>query len=291
MAMEAFELRYEQIPCALCGGDDHRLLRRIYDPEHAAVYVHGMRQAVTTPGQIVRCTRCGLVFVNPRLVSRAGWSTYSDSDEDTYFAATRAVRAVANEGLLADLEQQLGQPGRLLDVGCGDGLLMAQAHASGWRASGVEIRARLAQRLRSQGMGEQIHHGSLEDASFADASFDVVTLINVLEHVRDPRGMLVECGRIVRPGGLVAVHVPNVGGLQARLRGSRWKHYEPLEHLFYFDRRTLGALFERCSLRVVAPFVLYGSSSVLNSLLTIGQAIGLSWGNSVGLLARRDVAA
>jgi 2-polyprenyl-3-methyl-5-hydroxy-6-metoxy-1,4-benzoquinol methylase len=291
MAMEAFELCYERILCALCGGDDHRLLWRIYDPERDAVYVRGMRQAIPTPGQIVRCNRCGLVFVNPRLVSRAEWSTYSDSDEDTYFAATRAARAVANEGLLADLEQQLGQPGRLLDVGCGDGLLMIQAHASGWRVSGVEIRARLAQRLRDQGMGQQIHHCSLEDASFADASFDVVTLINVLEHVRDPRGMLAECKRIVRPGGLVAVHVPNVGGLQARLRGGRWKHYEPLEHLFYFDRRTLGAFFERCSLRVLAPFVLYGSSSVLNSFLAIGHAIGLSWGNSVGLLARRDEAA
>ena len=250
-----------------------------------------MRQAVTTPGQIVRCNRCGLVFVNPRMIPQAEATTYSDDEEDAYFVATRSARTVGNKGLLANFEQRLGRPGRLLDVGCGDGLLLAQAHARSWRVSGVEIRARLVQRLRSQGIGEQIHRGFLEDAAFPDASFDVVTLINVLEHVRDPQMMLIECKRIVRPGGLVAVHVPNVGGLQARLRGGRWKHYEPLEHLFYFDRRTLGALFGRCGLRVVAPFVLYGSFSVLNSSLAIGHAIGLSWGNSVGLLARRDEAA
>jgi 2-polyprenyl-3-methyl-5-hydroxy-6-metoxy-1,4-benzoquinol methylase len=287
MAMAIPELSYEKVPCALCGGDDHRLLWRIAMTDRHAIYIHGARQVVTAPGQIVRCNSCGLVFVNPRMAPRAEASSYSDREEDLYFAATRAARTAGNEGLLADLKRLLGRPGRLLDVGCGDGLLLAQARAGGWQVAGVEIRARLVQRLRREEPDVPVHHGQVQDASFPDASFDVVTLINVLEHVHYPLAMVAECGRIVRPGGIVAVHVPNAGGLQARLFGAGWRHLETLEHLYYFDRRTLGKLLWRCNLEVIASFVLYGSSPMRNRLLTIERTAGLFWGNSLGLLARR----
>ena len=285
--MQVFDLSYESVPCALCGSDDHRLLWSIADAGRRAVYVHGVRGLAAAPGQIVRCSRCRLAFVNPRVVPQPEVSTYSDVE------GTPISRPPARRALWATRGFWPASLGRLAGrAGCS---MWAAGMACSWprrarRAGtwpGWRYGPGLCSAFGAQDAELQIHQGSLENGPFLEASFDVVTLINVLEHVRDPLRMVVECRRLVRPGGLVAVHVPNVGGLPARLRGARWKHYEPLEHLYYFNRRTLRALLERCGLQVCAAFVLLGSPSMLGWFLAFEERFGLSWGNSLGLLARR----
>lgn len=129
--------------------------------------------------------------------------------------------------------------------------------------------------------------GDIARLPFPSCAFDVVSLINVIEHVPDPLLVVKEAARVTRPNGVVAVHTPNAGGLAATVRRSQWHHYDPVEHLCYFTRRTLRLALERHGLEVLGTLELPGASRVKRGLLSLSQSLGLSLGNSLGLIARK----
>ena len=149
-------------------------------------------------------------------------------------------------------------PGRLLDIGAAAGFFVKTAQDRGWRAEGIELSPDTAALAREQ-QGVAVQHGRLEDVEFPAASFDAVTLWDVIEHVRDP---LATCGmrrvaRLVRPGGTVGLLTPNLDGLYpkasykvARLVGG-WPCVEPPGHLFQFSTHTLTDLLCRAGFVVV----------------------------------------
>ena len=129
------------------------------------------------------------------------------------------------------------QTGALLDVGAGNGHLLAVAAELGWQPYGTEFTAEAVALCRAK--GATMHHGDLHDAPFAPQSFDVVTAIEVLEHVPDPLALLRPVLRLLRPGGLLYLTTPNFNALSRRLLRERWHVVEYPEHLSYFTPRTL----------------------------------------------------
>lgn len=130
--------------------------------------------------------------------------------------------------------------GRLLDVGCGAGTFLRAAGRAGWTAVGVEVNATAAEHNRAAGF--EVFNGELAGAGFPEGHFDVVILSEVLEHVADPRGMLRDILRVLRPGGLLWATTPNGRGLSARALGLGWSAVCPPEHLHLFSRRAAASL-------------------------------------------------
>ncbi|HEX8284183.1 MAG TPA: class I SAM-dependent methyltransferase [Pyrinomonadaceae bacterium] len=130
--------------------------------------------------------------------------------------------------------------GRLLDVGCGAGTFLRAAGRAGWTAVGVEVNATAAEHNRAAGF--EVFNGELAAAPFPEGHFDVVILSEVLEHVADPRGMLRDILRVLRPGGLLWATTPNGRGLSARALGLGWSAVCPPEHLHLFSRRAARQL-------------------------------------------------
>lgn len=131
---------------------------------------------------------------------------------------------------------------RLLDVGFGGSFAMEAAARAGWDCDGVEVSKPAVEHAHSLGLNA--FHGELQDADFGDGTFDVVVMSEVLEHVTDPRGLLAEVRRVLRPGGLMWLTTPNCSGLSARLLRLRWTVLAPPEHLHLFSRRGLLHLLE-----------------------------------------------
>jgi 2-polyprenyl-3-methyl-5-hydroxy-6-metoxy-1,4-benzoquinol methylase len=288
--MEPIDIPREEVVCALCGEDDAVLLFEVSGRNLPGVYVGGVFRPVTGRERIVRCRRCGLVYVNPRRVPTTGIKTYLAEEEWAYFQATRADRQVGNADLLRRIEELLvGKPGRLLDVGCGDGLLVAQAQRRGWESWGLEVSDELVTRIRTEYGLTQLFLGTLAAAAYPSAHFDAVLLINVIEHLRNPVETVAEIARITRPGGVVAVHTPNLDSLAAWWHGPRWHHFEPLEHFYYFNTDTLSGLLEKSRLTVIGSFALHGASKVKRWMLTAMHRLGLRVDNGLGLLACRLV--
>jgi SAM-dependent methyltransferase len=122
---------------------------------------------------------------------------------------------------------------RLLDIGCGAGSLLEAARRAGWEAHGTEVSAPAVEHARAAGF--EVFCGDLAEAGFPEGHFDVVTASEILEHLPDPRAMVREIARVVRPGGLFWGTTPHGRGLSARLLGERWSVVSPPEHLQLFS--------------------------------------------------------
>ena len=150
---------------------------------------------------------------------------------------------------VAHIEMLLPGKGRILDVGTAAGAFLAAARNREWQVEGCEPNAWLAE-WGSRHYGIPIRTGELFDQSFTPASFDVVTLWDVIEHTPDPSRVLRTARELVRPGGLLVVNYPDIGSWIARALGRRWPFLSSV-HLYYFTRETMRSLLERCGFEVV----------------------------------------
>lgn len=141
------------------------------------------------------------------------------------------------------LSQLRPRRGRLLDVGCGRGDLLAVLQDEGWQAFGVEPSQQGAAAARARGI--QVRCSRFEEHD-DDEQYDVVVFSGVLEHLHDPLDSLRRARRVLSPGGLVAVlYVPLLDSPQARAFGSRWVALDLPRHLVHFESTT----FPRCAAR------------------------------------------
>lgn len=133
--------------------------------------------------------------------------------------------------------------GRLLDVGFGAGLLLDAAAGEGWRPTGIEVsQAAVTSAARR---GYEVFCGTLREAAFPDGAFDVVTLVEVLEHLTDPSAVLTDISRVLRPGGLLWATTPHGQGVSARVLGTAWSVVSPPEHIQLFSRSGIRRLLKR----------------------------------------------
>jgi SAM-dependent methyltransferase len=145
-------------------------------------------------------------------------------------ARSPGLRRRARFGLVDGLEPPADRPGRLLEVGPGQGVDLFCLRALGWEAQGLEVDPVAASRAR-QASGCEVTVGTLESAGYAPGSFDLVYMSHVLEHLPDPARALRRCLELLAPGGrLVLVH-PNPSGLTARRFGRFSCVFEPPRHL------------------------------------------------------------
>lgn len=150
----------------------------------------------------------------------------------------------------AALERIVGRRGRVLDVGCGTGDFVAALGDRGWKAQGVEPIAETAQAGRDRGL--DVTTGLLQDSGLPEQAYDLVTAMHVVEHMTDATAFLRLIGRWARPGGHVAVEVPNFRSFQRRAYRSDWPFLRPLEHIVHFTPDTLAATLQRAGLAPVS---------------------------------------
>lgn len=132
------------------------------------------------------------------------------------------------------------QTNRFLDVGCGAGTLLKAALNENWETVGVEVSSSSVEFLKKEKI--EVFHGELSAANFPADSFDVVAAIEILEHIEEPRKILDEIYRILRPGGLLWATTPHGRGASARLLGTRWSCVFPPEHLNLFSVKGIKNL-------------------------------------------------
>jgi SAM-dependent methyltransferase len=132
----------------------------------------------------------------------------------------------------------------------------------GWQVQGLDPSLPAATFAR-QTHGLDVMVGQLTEVDIPDASFDVVTMWHVLEHMPHPRTTLQEVARILRPGGLLVLTCPIVDSWEARTFGPCWSGYDVPRHLYTFSRKTLGRLFDECGWHYQE---VHGVAAGLNSL-------------------------
>jgi SAM-dependent methyltransferase len=220
---------------------------------------------------LVRCVACGLVYQNPR-PGPDEMARYYPPEYDSFAPPPWAhpnpiARAVQLYGLkkrwklVEQWAPRRGERRSILDVGCATGLFLA-AGDERWQKSGVELSAHAAQFARDR-FGLTVYQGTLEEATLAANSFDVITMWDVLEHVHDPLRTLNCVRALLRPDGIFVARVPNLDAWDARLWGRYWAGLDQPRHLFVPDEATLSRLLSAAGFTVLDRRCLSGSYGVL----------------------------
>jgi SAM-dependent methyltransferase len=150
---------------------------------------------------------------------------------------------------LETLERLGVRTGKLLDVGAAGGYLVEQANRAGFDALGVEI-SEHAVEIASRVVPGKVHQGTLDTLDLDPGSLDVITLFDVLEHLPEPGESLSRLGRWIKPGGCLALTIPDIDSLSAWLMAGAWPHYKE-EHLFYPSREGMRMLLASTGFEVV----------------------------------------
>jgi len=233
--------RTERVACNLCGSQKYRTFCTKF----------GLR--------LVRCRSCGLVFANPRLVEEEILKRYNLSYFfDEYLPGFGADREAYNLGILRnrysfylEILDRCSPPGRrLLDVGSGAGFFLKVAQEKGWEGEGVEI-SEGASAYAREIVGVKVHHRNIEEMNFPEEVFDAVTLLDMIEHLRDPLRSVTGMKQILRKGGFLLINTPDLDSLSRYFLGDAWAVLSPAEHLFNFNQKSLRFLLERAGLSVL----------------------------------------
>jgi SAM-dependent methyltransferase len=179
-----------------------------------------------------------------------------------------------------------GRTGRVLDVGCGPGFLLDAFRRRGWEPQGTELTEGAAAHARRV-LGIPVHVGPLESWPWPESSFDAVAMWHVLEHWPDPRVALDRAARLLRPGGVLLVGVPDFGSPEARWAAGAWFHLDVPRHLVHLTRRSLAGMLAGAGLevrQVVTTAPEYDGFSLLQSAL---NRLGLGHNLLYDLLRRR----
>jgi 2-polyprenyl-3-methyl-5-hydroxy-6-metoxy-1,4-benzoquinol methylase len=297
----------EHVPCFLCSADDYDVVYPAqYEREKDVDLVQKFRASgdELLIDQLVRCRRCSFQYVNPRLRGDLILGSYTEGDDQTYVSQLTARERTFDRSL-GEIERASGGPGRLLDIGTAAGAFVAAAVKRGWRAEGCEPNRWLANWGASH-YGITIRQGSVFEQPYEPASFDVLTLWDVIEHTLDPRQMLEHCHMLLKPGGTLVVNYPDIGSWIARALGRRWLFLTSV-HLYYFERHTIRRMLESTGFtvehirphvqRLELDYILFRGSVLSQTLSSAARAIvrplGLSksqvpyWLGQTFVLAKR----
>ncbi|TML62696.1 MAG: class I SAM-dependent methyltransferase [Actinobacteria bacterium] len=220
--------------CPICSG---RLVLR-YPGTTRAPDAEALSPTNHRPGEygdLYACTACGTIQ-QPSLPSGPELAAlYRQMHDEAYLAEEAGRRRTARRML--DLIDQHAAPGRLLDVGCGPGLLLDEARARGHEVEGVELSVAAAAHARDE-LGLLVHEVAIEEFDGEEGGYGAIVLADVLEHLADPVAALRRCNELLRPGGLLCVVTPDPSSRMARLAGARWWGFLPA-HTFLLPRATL----------------------------------------------------
>ena len=242
--MSAAKETIESVTCALCNTDEAQTLHEIL------------------PWAYVQCRNCGLVYVSPRSKEIAVQKVYEKSNFMSWFKKKTynhrkmcnlkniGDRLMRGEKLMHEVNKYK-QGGRILDIGCNRGFILANAAAWGWDSYGVEI-VPWQTKLVEKEFPVKIFNTRLREVAppFEDGFFDAITMIDIIEHFHEPVEDMKEVHRILKEDGFLLINTPDIGSAFAKVSGYDWMFNKPEEHLYLYDKSTLKKLLDKTGFKI-----------------------------------------
>jgi 2-polyprenyl-3-methyl-5-hydroxy-6-metoxy-1,4-benzoquinol methylase len=212
----------------------------------------------------IRCASCGLIWVSPMEPSLD-----EANDSDTCWAEY-AVYSTGIERQMKRFRRQLEWIGRLreatigsrlLDVGCGLGYLVKVALDYGFDAYGLDISPKAVYHARELVGDRRIYLGTLENMHVKEGELNLITAMNVIEHMENPSAFVQMCHRILSQGGILLMETPTSDGLLHQMNKRAydisqgkvvWPSIGPRGHKYLFNARSMTLLLQRQGFKVLS---------------------------------------
>lgn len=276
---------YQHPNCLLCGAPGDTLFSDLKDDLFGAPGLWHLKKCQNQT--------CGLVWLNPMPTEKEIYKAYQtyythesfpqenlSINKESYL---KQVHSALNYLLLfasGQLKQKKAlnymfldnkTPGKLLEVGCGNGRFLSRMQKLGWDVLGIDFDPNAVKTAQNK-YKVPVRLGKLEDIGFSDSSFDAVTMNQVIEHVHDPISLMRECFRILKPNGNLVLITPNSESWGLMKFQNKWRGLEPPRHLFLFSQKTLWTCAMKAGFKEIktwttavnAEYVFWGSYRILN---------------------------
>ena len=158
------------------------------------------------------------------------------------------ARALAEQKMRQMPNQPVGRPGRLLDVGCGNGAFLQMAQAAGWSVQGIDFDPLAVAEARRQGLAVDL--GGVDQLAAQAQTYDWITCSHVLEHVHEPHQLLQSLHRLLRPGGTLWLQTPNLDSIGHRTYGPHWVGVDSPRHLTLLTLPSLRRALEKAGFQI-----------------------------------------
>jgi methionine biosynthesis protein MetW len=257
--------KYEDVACDLCDSLEIEKTSIIQDCLFGVPGNFSLR----------KCKKCGTLYLSPRpkreeivRLYRKYYNYRKVSRGNSLRvwlrknARLRTIYHAINGEYIAEILRK--SKGKVLDVGCGNGVLLEDLRENGCVAMGVELNPDNVSIAKVKGF--EVFCGSLEDARYQDNTFDVVIVNHVLEHVPSPIKTMKEIWRILKPGGKVFIQTPNEESYMRKIFGKYWTGWHIPFHFNYFSQRTIRKLSLLAGFKVLQLETITPDHHFLNSL-------------------------
>jgi 2-polyprenyl-3-methyl-5-hydroxy-6-metoxy-1,4-benzoquinol methylase len=246
-------------------------------PANDELVLVGRDRLHNLPGdfQVVKCRTCGLLRTDPRPTPET-IGFYYPQDYGPYLTTRVGPAELARSSppLWKRIAKQVIElnivriprlpPGRVLEIGCASGAFLHRMASKGWQVKGIEFSERAATWARS--LGYPVHCGSLETAPDDGQSYHLIVGWMVLEHLHNPIQALRKLRKWARPGGWLALSVPNAASLEFSLFKSTWYALHLPNHLYHYTPQTMARVLERGGWRMERIFYQRDVDNVVASL-------------------------
>jgi len=204
----------------------------------------------------VQCEVCDLIYTNPRLIEEKAEELYRGQqsiDIWTEVLTSPIQKEYDKKKFAMRLEtiEQYIEKGKILDIGCSIGHFLKIAEDRGWEPYGLELNKKAAKYARDKFKLKNIHEKMLEDAKFPKDYFSAAGLWGVLEHVLHPDRVLEDLYKVLKPGGVVVISIPNAGSLVARILREETSCFDGVVHLWFYTQKTLTKLLEKKGYKIL----------------------------------------
>ena len=232
-----------KVTCWVCGSSQFKLIK----PTDAKGKLNSRNFAITNfdygkTGELQKCTSCGFI----QCTDLQEVVSYYENLEDREYENTRRERKLQEQKLI----QKIGkykEKGKLLDIGAGSGIMIEAALEKGYDCIGIEPSRWLQQRAVELNLpvvcGTFPHPG-------VTALFDIISLVDVIEHVTEPANLLKNINKQLSPDGIFLLVTPDVNSVAAKIFGYKWWHYR-FAHIGYFNKKNLKLLLDKTGFSVI----------------------------------------
>ncbi|HAH20739.1 MAG: hypothetical protein A2Y00_07380 [Omnitrophica WOR_2 bacterium GWF2_43_52] len=215
--------------------------------------------------EVLQCVRCGLSYVDPLPPEELLKERYSRDYYKPWLVRQRKARVRMWKRRIKIVNRFFNNAGRLLDVGCGEGLFLELSKADGWDVTGTEFSSFAVHYIKEK-LGIEAYEGDVTDIDVGSEKFDAVTLWHVLEHTKNPLEVLKKIRDIISDNGVLIVAVPNLNNKISQviyrfLKGKRLHLFSPADrelHLVFFTPASIRMVLDKAGFDVIEVVPDYG---------------------------------
>jgi len=236
----------KMILCNLCGASHYEVVYKSKARDGSQKPYKIAEADIEKPERLLRCNACGLIFAKQAKGLKYYADKYVNMVDEEYLHEEKG-RRLANIKVLEKIGRYK-KNGKLLEIGCANGFFLDEARRRGWEVCGIEI-SRWAADYAKNKLGLNIIRKDIAAAEFPDRYFDVIVMLDVIEHLPDPKYVLLEIRRILKDDGILYISTPNIASLISRMLKAKWWGINRY-HLYYFSKNTLEKMIDASGFKI-----------------------------------------